>query len=68
MLRIGGRSHATGAIRVSQSVVERLLSFHNLFAGYSKWKIRVGNELRDTHHLYMGLLRFLYIEKFAVLP
>ncbi len=59
MLWIGGRSHATGAIPVVQRVVERVLSFHHLFVGKSKWKIRVGNELRDTHHRYMGLWRFL---------
>ncbi len=64
MLRIGGRSHATGVIHVVQRVVERVLSFHHLFAGKSKWKIRVGNELRDMQHLYMGLWRFLYNESF----
>ncbi len=62
MLRIGGRCHATSEIPVVQRVVERVLSFHLLFAGKSKWKIRVGNELRDMHHLYMGLWRFLYNE------
>ncbi len=64
MLRIGERSHATGAIPVVQRVVEQVLNFHQLFAGKSKWKIRVGNELRDMHHLYMGLLHFLYRENF----
>ncbi len=68
MLRIGGRSHATGAIPVVQGVVERVLSFHHLFPGKSKWKLRVGNELRDTHHLYMGLWRFLYNENFYYFP
>ncbi len=47
MLRIGGRIHATGAIPVIQRVVERVLSFHHLFTGKSKWKIRVVNELKD---------------------
>ncbi len=56
MLRIGGRSYATGAIPVAQRVVERVFSFHHLFAGKSKWNIRVGNKLRDMHHLYMGLV------------
>ncbi len=32
MLRIGGRSHATGAIPVVQRVAKRVLSFHHLFA------------------------------------
>ncbi len=54
MLRIGGRSHATGVIPVVQRVVERVLSFHHLFAGKPKWKIRVGNKRRDMHQLYMG--------------
>ncbi len=62
MLRICGRSHATCAIPVVQRVVERVLSFHHLFAGKPKWKSHVGNELRDMHHLYMGLWRFLYNE------
>ncbi len=31
-------------------------------------KIRVGNELRDMHHLYMSLLRFLYNENFHYFP
>ncbi len=57
MLRICGRIHATGAIPAVQRVVERVLSFHNLFGGKSKWKIRVGNELRDMHHLHMGPYR-----------
>ncbi len=47
MLQIGGRSHATGATHMVQRVVERVLSFHNLFDGKSKWKLRVGNELKD---------------------
>ncbi len=68
MLWIGGRSHASGAIPVVQRVVERVLSFHHLFAGKSKWKIRVGNELRDMNHLYMGLWRFLYNENFHYFP
>ncbi len=55
MLWIGGRSHATGAIPVVQRVVERVLLFHHLFAGKFKGAIRVGNELRAMHHLYMGL-------------
>ncbi len=68
MLRIGGRSHATGAIPVAQRVVERMLSLRHLFAGKSKWKIRVGNGLSDMHHLYMGLWRFLYKESFHYFP
>ncbi len=68
MLRIGGRSYTTGAITVVQRIVERVLSFHLLFAGKSKCKIRVGNELRDMHHLYMGLKRFLYKESFHYFP
>ncbi len=31
-------------------------------------KIRVGNELRDMHYLYMGLWRFLYNENFHYFP
>ncbi len=54
MLRIGGRSHAT----VVQRVTEQMLSFHRLFAGKSKWKGRVGNELWDRRLLYIGLWRF----------
>ncbi len=54
MLRIGGRSQATVAMPVVQRVVERVLHFHYLFAGKSKWKIREGNKLRD-----MGLWGFL---------
>ncbi len=54
MLRIGGRSQATVAMPVVQRVVERVLRFHQLFAGKSKWKIRIGNKLRD-----MGLWGFL---------
>ncbi len=68
MLRKGGGSHATDAIPVVQRVVDRVLSFHYLFAGKSKWKIRVGKELKDMHHLYMGLLRFLYNENFHYFP
>ncbi len=64
MLRIGGRSHATGAMPVVQRVVERVLSFHHLFTGKSKCKIRVVNELSDMHHQYKGLWRFLYNENF----
>ncbi len=64
MLRIGGRSHATDAIPVVQRVVERVLSSHHLFAGKPKWKIRLGNRLRDMHQLYLGLWRFLYNENF----
>ncbi len=64
MLWIGGRSHATGAIPVVQRIVERVLGFHHLLAGKSKCRIRVGNKLRDMHHLYMGLWRFLYNENF----
>ncbi len=67
-MRIGGRRNATGAIPVVQRAVERVLSFHHLFAGKSKWTIRVGNELRDMHHLYMGLWRFYYIENFHYFP
>ncbi len=44
MQRMGGRRQATGAIPVVQHVVERVLRFHHLFAGKSKWEIRVGNE------------------------
>ncbi len=65
MLRIGGRSAIPGAIPVVQRVVERVLS---LFAGKPKWKIRVGNKLRDMHQLYMGLWRFLYNETFHYFP
>ncbi len=68
MLRIGGRSHATGVIHVVQRVVERVLSFHHLFAGKSKWIIRVGNELRDKHHLHMGLWRLFNNEIFHYFP
>ncbi len=68
MLRKGGTSHATGAIPVAQRVVERGLSFHSLFAGKPKWKIRVGNELRDMHHLYMGFWPFRYNENFHYFP
>ncbi len=68
MLRICRRSNVDGAIPVVRRVVERVLSFHNLFAGTSKWKIRVRNELRDMHHLYMGLWRFLYNENFHCFP
>ncbi len=65
MPRIGGRSHATGAIPVVQRVV---LSFHHLFAGKPKWKIRVGNKLMDMHQLYMGFWHFLYNETFHYFP
>ncbi len=68
MLRVGGGSHATGAIPVVQRFVERVLSFPHLFTGKSKWKKRVGNELRDTHHAYMGLWRFLYNGIFITSP
>ncbi len=68
MLRIGGRSHASGAIPVVQRVVEQVFSFHHLFAGKPKWKIRVGNKLRDMHQLYLGLWRFLYNENFHYFP
>ncbi len=68
MLRIGGKSHATGAISVVQRVVERVLSIHHLFAGKSKWKIRVGNELMGMDYLYVGLWRFLYNENFYYVP
>ncbi len=67
MLRIGGSSHATSAIPVVR-VVERLLSFYHLFAGKPKWKIRVGNKLRDMHQLYMDLWRFLYNENVHYFP
>ncbi len=40
------------------------LRFHHLFAGKPKWEIRVGNELRDMHHLLMGLVHFLHNENF----
>ncbi len=62
MLRIGG------AMPVVQRVVERVLSFHYLFAGKPKWKIRVGNKRRDMHQLCMGLWRFLYNENFHYFP
>ncbi len=68
MLRIGGRSHATGVIPVVQRVVERVLSVHHLFAGKPKSKIRVGNKRRDMHQLYMGPWRFLYNENFHYFP
>ncbi len=68
MLRAGGRSHAIDAIPVVQRFVERALSFHHLFTGKSKWTIRVGNELGDMHHLYMGLWRILYNENFHYFP
>ncbi len=68
MLRIGERSHATGAISVIQRVVERVLSFRYLFTGKSKWKIRVVNDLKDMHQLCMGLWRFLYNENFHYFP
>ncbi len=68
MLRIGERSHTTGEIPVVQRVVERVLSFYRLRAGKSKWKSRVGDELRDMHHLYMDLWRFLYYEIFHYFP
>ncbi len=32
------------------------------------YNIRVGNELRDMHHLYVGLWRFLYNENFYCFP
>ncbi len=67
MLQIGGISHASGAISVVQRVVERVLSFHDLFGGKYKWKIRVGNELRGMYHLYVSLWRFLY-ENFYHFP
>ncbi len=53
---------------MAQRVVERVLGFHHFFAGKSKWKIRVGNELRDMHHLYMGRWRFLCNESFHYFP
>ncbi len=68
MLRIGGKSHATGAISVVQRVVERVLSIHHLFAGKSKWNIRFGNELMCMYYLYMSLWRFLYNENFYYFP
>ncbi len=65
MLRIGGRSHATGSLPVVQRVVERVLRFHHVFAGKSKWEIC---DLRDLPHLYMGVWRFLYNENFHYFP
>ncbi len=53
---------------VVQRVVERVVSLQTLFAGKSKCKIRVRIELRDMHHLYMGLCRFLYNENFYYFP
>ncbi len=67
MLRIGGRSHAAGAIPVVQCDTERVLSFQTCSL-VSPWKIRVGNELRYMHHLYMSLWRFLYNENFHYFP
>ncbi len=52
-------THDTGAMPVVQRIVDRVLSFHHLFACKSKWKICVGNELRDMRHLYMGVWAFL---------
>ncbi len=68
MLRIGGRSYTTGTISVVQRVVARVMRFHHLFAGKSKWEIHVGNELRDMHHQYMDLWCFLYNENFHYFP
>ncbi len=68
MQRVGGRIHANGAIPVVQRVVERVLSFHQLFAGKSKWKIRESNELGDMHNLCMGVARFLNNEKLYYFP
>ncbi len=51
-----------------QSGVERVLGYHGLFAGKAIWEIRVDNERRDMHYLYMGLRRFLNKEKFYYLP
>ncbi len=68
MLRIGGRSHANGAIPVEQRVVERVLSFHQFFAVKFKWKIRVSNELRAMYNQCMGLWRFLYNKNFNYFP
>ncbi len=39
------------ALNRVQRVVERVLSFHHLFAGKSKWKIRVGNKRKLAHLL-----------------
>ncbi len=58
MLRIGERSHATGATPVVQRVVERVLRFHHLFAGTSKWKIHVSNELNGHAPSVYGPLAF----------
>ncbi len=68
MLRIGGRSHATGVIPVVQRVVEEVLRFNHLFAGKSTWEIPVHNELKDMHPLYKGFWRFQYNENFHYFP
>ncbi len=51
-----------------QLVVARVLRFHHLFAGKSKWKIHGGNELRDMHHQYVCLWCFIYTENFHYFP
>ncbi len=53
---------------MAQCVVGRVLRFHHLFAGKSKWEIREDNEVRDKHHLYVGLWRFLYNDYFHYFP
>ncbi len=40
----------------------------DLFAGKSKWELRVGNERREMRHLYMSLWYFFYIESFHYFP
>ncbi len=62
MLHVVGRRFATVALPLTQLVVARVMCFHHLFAGASQRKIRVGNELGDMRHQYMGLRRFLYNE------
>ncbi len=62
-VRIGGRSHASGAMPVVQRVVARVLHFHQLCPGKFKWEMHVGSELRD-----MCLWCFLCIEDLNYFP
>ncbi len=55
IVRVGGIRYASGAIPMAHRVIERVLRFHQLSSGKSKFEMHVGNELRDRHHLYMGL-------------
>ncbi len=52
----------------SASVLERVLRFHYLFDGKSKWVICVGSELREMHYLYMCLWHFLHHENSHYFP